>query len=65
MSQKKHSNNLSSKYSQKLFDHAKQSATDAFRITSQKVIQKTAVATDLISNKVADEIASLKGFTRD
>ena len=34
MSQKKHSNNLSSKYSQKLFDHANQSATDALRITS-------------------------------
>ena len=28
------SRNLSSKYSQKLLDHAKQSATDALKITS-------------------------------
>ena len=31
--------NLSGKYSQKL-DHAKQSATDAFKTTSKRVIQK-------------------------
>ena len=46
------SKNLSSKYSpgmlavhQKLLDHAKQSATDAFKTTSKRVIQKTVEAT--------------------
>ena len=34
--------NLSSKYSQKLPDHAKQSATDAFKTVSKRAIQKTA-----------------------
>ena len=48
--------NLSGKYSKKLLDHAKQSATDALKSTSIKVIQKTAEATgDLIGNKVADK----------
>ena len=37
--------NVSGKYSQKLLDHAKQSATDAFKTTSKRVIQKTADAT--------------------
>ena len=36
--------NLSCKYSQKLLDHAKQSAADALRISSKRVIQKTAEA---------------------
>ena len=49
--------NLSGKCSQKLIDHAKQSATDALKATSKKVIQKTAEATgDLIGNKMADRI---------
>ena len=48
---------LSSKYSQKFLDHAKQSATDAFKTASNKVIQKVAEATgNLIGNKIADEI---------
>ena len=34
------SKNLSSKYSQKFFDHAKQSAANAFRTTSKSTIQK-------------------------
>ena len=34
-------------------DHAKQSATDAFKIASKRAIQKTAEATgDLIANKI-------------
>ena len=37
--------NVSGKYSQKLLDHAKQSATDAFKATSKRAIQKTADAT--------------------
>ena len=36
------SKNLSSKYSQKLFDHAEKSATDVLKTTSKRVIQKTA-----------------------
>ena len=49
--------NLSGKYSKKLLDHAKQSATDALKATSIKVIQKTAEATvDLIGNKAADKL---------
>ena len=38
-------------------DHAKQSATDGFKTSSKRVIQKTVEATsDLIGNKIADEI---------
>ena len=33
------SENLSSKYSQKLLDHAKQSATDALKTASKRAIQ--------------------------
>ena len=48
---------MSSKYSQNLLDHAKQSATDAFEITLQRIIKKTAEATgDSIGNKIADRI---------
>ena len=54
---KKISKNVSSKYRQKLLHHDKQSATDAFKTASQKVIQKAVEATgDLIRNKIADEI---------
>ena len=46
--------NTSSKYSQKLVDPAKKSATDAIKTVS---IQKSAEATgDLIGNKTADKI---------
>ena len=34
------SKNVSSKYSQKLLDHAKQSATDALKTASKRTIQK-------------------------
>ena len=47
----------SSKYGQKLIDHAKQSATDAIRTASKRAIQKIAEATsDFIGNKIADRI---------
>ena len=36
------SKNLSSKYSQKLFDYAKQSATDVLKTASKIAIQNTA-----------------------
>ena len=56
---------LSGKYSlgilaerQKLLDHAKQSATEALKTTSKKLIQKTTEATgDFIGNKIADAVA--------
>ena len=45
--------NLSDKYTQKILDHIKRSATDALKTTSKRVIQKTAEATgDLICNKM-------------
>ena len=48
---------FSGKYGQKLLDHAKQSATDALKSSSKKVIQKIAEATgDLIGNKIANRI---------
>ena len=50
--------NLSGKYSQKLLDHAKQSATDPLKTASKRVIQKTAEATgDLIGTKRADKVS--------
>ena len=52
------SKNVSSKYSQKLLDYAKQSATDALKISAEKAIQKAAdAACNLIGNKTADAVA--------
>ena len=49
---------LSGKYGQKLLDHAKQSATDAFKTSSKGAIQKTVEATGyLIENKIADIVS--------
>ena len=51
------SKSLNSKYSQKLLDHSKKSATDAFKISSKRVIQKTVEATsNLMGNKIGDKI---------
>ena len=51
--------NMSNKYSQKLVDIAKKSATDAIKTASKRAIQKTAEATgDLIGNKIAEKITS-------
>ena len=50
------SKNLSGKYSQRILDHAKQSATDALKTTSKRVIQKTTKSTsDLTDNKIANK----------
>ena len=47
------SRNLSSKYSRKLLDHAKQSPADTLKTDSKRAVQKTAEATgDLIGNKI-------------
>ena len=55
------SKNVSSKYTQKLLDHAKQSATDALK-TASRAIQKTAEATDDLignENEIADRITKV------
>ena len=47
-------------YSQKLVDHAKQSATDAIKAASKRATQKTSKATDdLINKKNADRITKV------
>ena len=52
--------NLSSRYSQKSFDDAKQSATYALKTASVRAIQKTAEAAgDLICNKVLNKITKV------
>ena len=49
--------NLISKYSHRLVDDVKQSATDSIKTASKRAIQKTAEATgDLIGNKITDKI---------
>ena len=51
---------LTSKYRQKLFDHAEQWATDVLKTASKRAIQKTAEATgDLIGSKIADKITKV------
>ena len=51
------SKTLSSKNSRKLLDHAKKSATDAFKTSSKGVIQRIAEATGNIKgNKIAGKI---------
>ena len=43
------SKSLNRKYSQKFLNHTKQSAADEFKISSKRVIQKTAEATGDLS----------------
>ena len=52
---------------QQIFNHDKQSATDAFKTASKRVIQNNAKATgDLIGDKIADEIIrELENFTTE
>ena len=57
---------LSKKYSQKLLDTAKKSATNAIKTASKRSIQKTAEETDdLIGNKTADKITSVSKKTQN
>ena len=52
---KKVSKSLSGKYSEKLLNHTKRSATDAFKTVSKRAIPKAAEGTVvLIDNKIAD-----------
>ena len=54
------SKHLSGKYSQKLLDHDKQSATDAFKTASKRAIQKTTEATSvLIGKEIANRITKV------
>ena len=47
---------LSSKYSRKILDHAKQSATDTLKNASKRTIQGTVEANgDLIGNKITNK----------
>ena len=58
--------NISNKYSQKVVDSAKKSATDAIKNASKRTIQKTAVANgDLIGNKIADKITSVSKKSKE
>ena len=58
--------NMSNKYSQKLVDTAKKSATDAIKTASKRAIQKTAEATgDLVGNKITDKITSASKKSRN
>ena len=51
----------SGKNSEKLLDHAKQFATDAFKTASKRVIQKTAEATgDFIGNKIVKKLQKIQ-----
>ena len=56
---------MSNKYSQRLVDTAKKSATDAIKTASKRAIQKTDEATgDLIGNKIADKITSASSASK-
>ena len=53
---KRMGNYLRGKCNQKHFDYAEQSATDALKTISKRLIQKTSKATgDLIGNRIADK----------
>ena len=57
--------NLNNKYSQKLADTAKKSATDALKIAGKRAIQKTAEASgDLVGSFIADQIISISKKTK-
>ena len=51
---------IGNKYGKKLMDTATKTGMDAAKISSKRVVQKTAEATvDLIGNKIADKIISI------
>ena len=51
---------VSNKYSQKVIDRDKKSATDAIKTASHRAIQKIAEATgSLVGNKIADKVTSI------
>ena len=57
--------NLSGKYSQKLLDHTKKSATDAVKTSLKRVIKKIAEATSyLTGNKITEQILKVSKISR-
>ena len=46
-------------YGKKLMDTTTKTGIDAAKTASKRVVQKTAKATDLIGNKIADKITSI------
>ena len=51
---------LNGQYCQKILDHAKQSATDAFKSASKRAIQESTEATgDLTGNKLRNRITKV------
>ena len=51
---------LGDKYGKKLMDTATETGIDAAKVTSKRVVQKTAQATgNLIENKIPDKITSI------
>ena len=55
--------NVSNKYSQKLFDSAKKSTTDAIKTASKRVVQKA--TGDLIGYKITDKIRIASKSAKD
>lgn len=56
---------MSGKYSQKTLGHAEQSATDMFKISSKRLIEITAEATDdFTGNKIAIRITKVLKFSQ-
>ena len=56
---------MSGKYIQKTLGHAKQSATDMFKISSKRLIEITAEATDdFTGNKIANRITKVLKFSQ-
>ena len=51
--------NFGNKYGKRLMDTATKTGIDAAKTASKRVVQKTAEATDLIGNKIADKIISI------
>ena len=52
--------NFGNKYDKRLMDTATKTGMDAAKITSKRVVQKTAEATgDLIGNKIVDQMTSI------
>ena len=47
------------KYNQKLLDHVKQSATDALKTSSKRVSQTAGTTSDLLGNKIHNNIIKI------
>ena len=56
--------NLSGKYSLEHLHHAKQSATDGFKTTSEKNYLKIAESSDDIGNKIANRITKISKMSQ-